>query len=131
MAFMRESERPFVLLRHARGQSTHWDLMLDQGDILATWRLSANPGQFMGSDQSAAISACRIQDHRRAYLDAEGPVSQGRGHIYRVDKGVYACLCERAGGWILHFKGSLLQGTFSLTPQSLATNEWMFQRLDE
>ena len=54
----------------------HWDLMLDTGETLRTWRLEpALPG---------VIRAEPLGNHRRAYLDYEGPVSGNRGSVQRL-----------------------------------------------
>lgn len=57
--------------------------MLERGDVLITWQLSAEPDQ----PASLPILARRIGDHRIAYLTYEGPVSGDRGTVRRVDSG--------------------------------------------
>jgi hypothetical protein len=71
----------FVILEHDH-PCLHWDLMLEAGDVLQTWRL-ANPPE-MGS---SPIEAMALGDHRIAYLDYEGPVSGNRGAVRRWDTG--------------------------------------------
>ena len=70
----------FVILEHDH-PVLHWDFMLEAGDVLRTWRLSAPP------IRGAIVAAERIGDHRRLYLDYEGPVSDGRGNVVRWDAG--------------------------------------------
>ncbi|MFO0838437.1 MAG: hypothetical protein U1D55_07895 [Phycisphaerae bacterium] len=83
----------FVLLEHdTRANaasppdpaSVHWDLMIElaPGAALATWRLSRDPSL---SDE--LIPAERIADHRRDYLEYQGPISGGRGRVRRIDEG--------------------------------------------
>ncbi len=69
---------------HPPASAVHWDFLLEVAgqESLATWRLSENPVATSG-----AIRAERIGDHRRAYLDYEGPISGGRGSVRRVDRG--------------------------------------------
>ena len=62
----------YVVLEHDH-PARHWDLMLEAGDVLRTWRLAAPPG----ADQP--IGATATFEHRLAYLDYEGPISGGRG----------------------------------------------------
>ena len=68
----------FVILEHDH-PVLHWDLMLEAGDVLQTWRL-ANP-----PTPGCAIDATALPDHRLTYLDYEGPVSGnreiGRAHV--------------------------------------------------
>jgi hypothetical protein len=72
----------FVLLEH-HWNGVHWDLMLDAGDALRTWAIDAP------IVRGVALPARALGDHRRAYLDYEGPVSGDRGWVRRVDSGVY------------------------------------------
>src|SRR5262249_39383059 len=73
----------FVVLEHDYPQ-LHWDLMLESGNVLRTWRLAAPPGK------GAAIRAWYLAEHRKMYLDYEGPVSGNRGRVSRWDSGVYS-----------------------------------------
>ncbi len=57
--------------------------MLEQGEVLLTWQLLRDPTDPAGYP----IPARRIGDHRKAYLDYEGPVSGGRGMVTRVEDG--------------------------------------------
>ena len=72
----------FVILTHD-SPVLHWDLMLEQGEILRTWRLAAPPAD------GQVIEAEALADHRRHYLDYEGPVSGGRGNVTRFAAGDY------------------------------------------
>jgi hypothetical protein len=73
----------FVVLEHDH-PVLHWDLMLEAGDVLQTWRLTAAPE--IGSNLNDATA---LDDHRLAYLDYEGPVSGNRGRVRRWDAGVF------------------------------------------
>ncbi|MBL8849859.1 MAG: hypothetical protein JNG89_09250 [Planctomycetaceae bacterium] len=72
----------YVILTHDH-PFPHWDLMLESGDTLATWRLLDKPAP------GRTCRAEQLPDHRVAYLDYEGPVSGGRGVVARWDHGVY------------------------------------------
>ena len=72
----------FVILEHDH-PVLHWDLMLEAGEVLQTWRLAAPPLA------AQPIAAMAVQDHRRLYLDYEGPVSGNRGTVRRWDHGVF------------------------------------------
>ena len=73
----------FVILTHDH-PFPHWDLMLESGDRLRTWRLLAEPAPDF------AVPAERLSDHRLMYLDYEGPVSGDRGHVTRWDAGTFS-----------------------------------------
>ena len=90
----------YVILRHEPtplehagiGASTqrplHWDVMFDVGETLRTWAFSTEPWEASQRGASSC-SATQLADHRRAYLDYEGPVSGNRGTVVRVDSGTY------------------------------------------
>ena len=74
----------FVILEHDH-PVMHWDLMLEAGDVLQTWRLM-QPPESVG----CAIEATALGDHRVMYLDYEGPVSGDRGTVKRWDAGEFS-----------------------------------------
>ncbi|MCS7047501.1 MAG: hypothetical protein NZO58_14185, partial [Gemmataceae bacterium] len=79
----------YVILEHDH-PALHWDFMLERGDVLRTWRLPAPPS-------IGKIAAQALADHRRAYLDYEGPVSGNRGTVRRWDAGTYATITPETG----------------------------------
>jgi hypothetical protein len=97
----------WVLLEHDHPH-LHWDLMLQCGDVLWTWRLEAPPGGAGG-----AVAAQRVADHRPAYLDYEGPVSGNRGSVRRYDRGMFAWV-ERAPDVCVRLEGERLRGELRL-----------------
>jgi hypothetical protein len=99
----------FVILTHDH-PVLHWDLMLDNGDALRTWRLSRPP------DAVENVVAEPLVDHRRAYLDYEGPVSGGRGDVRRWDAGDFVLLEENADRLTLRFNGAKLNGVAIIQP---------------
>jgi hypothetical protein len=121
--------RPYVILRHDLADQTHWDLMLDLGEALATWQLKRDPATLADPAAGEAIPALRIADHRRAYLEYEGPVSNHRGHVTRVDSGTYEVIDHSPCGWIVRLNGTLLAGDFKLSA-TIPDKEGTFGRSD-
>ncbi|MCY2966352.1 MAG: hypothetical protein NT069_22425 [Planctomycetota bacterium] len=80
----------FVVLRHD-WPDLHWDLMLENGATLRTWRLSRPP------DLVGPIEVRAIADHRLAYLTYEGPVSGNRGTVTRHLAGTYELRRDEPG----------------------------------
>ena len=74
----------YVVLRHEGIPDPHFDLMfeLEAGSPLATWRSDSWP-------PPPGRSIRRIGDHRREYLGYEGPVSNDRGSVRRIEAGTY------------------------------------------
>ena len=97
----------FVILEHDHPH-LHWDLMLESGAVLRTWRLDAPPsaGRVVGAADSF--------DHRHHYLDYEGPVSGGRGTVRRWDAGSYEMLSETEGRLEFRAEGERLRGVCRL-----------------
>jgi hypothetical protein len=97
----------FVLLYHDcppnSERKSHWDFMLESGDVLRTWALERLPRdwQTARSRTSAvhpncpllaadnAVTATQLTDHRRDYLELQGPLSGNRGTVVRVAAGTY------------------------------------------
>jgi hypothetical protein len=108
----------FVILEHDH-PSLHWDLMLESGEKLRTWRLIAPPEK-----DNPEIEAEPSFDHRLVYLDYEGPVSGNRGHVHRWDHGIYDVIQEAGGLLLLRFDGTKVQGSASLTQSG---EKWFFR----
>lgn len=100
----------FVILEHDH-PTLHWDLMLESGDALKTWRLPAPPPQ-------SPTTALALGDHRLDYLHYEGPVSGNRGVVKRWDRGTYATVeTETSQDWTIALDGARWQGTLTLVHQ--------------
>lgn len=96
----------FVILEHDHPH-LHWDLMLECGGVLRTWRLPGPPAE-------CPVSAMALGDHRVAYLDYEGPVSGNRGAVKRWDHGAYEALEQTVASWRVRLHGGRWQGEVSL-----------------
>jgi len=105
----------FVILKHDH-PSLHWDLLLEVGDVLRAWRLSAlpTPGQTLTAEPSF--------DHRLLYLDYEGPISGSRGRVVRQDWGTYAFLIQEEDQVRISLHGERRQGVLQLRKE--AANVW-------
>lgn len=105
----------FVILTHTH-PSLHWDLMLESGDSLRTWRLAETPPTQPLSHPikpADVIKAESIADHRLAYLTYEGPVSRNRGRVDRWDAGTYELVAETESTITVKFRGGKLNGVYS------------------
>ncbi len=125
---MGERGAAFVLLRHETPDGVHWDLMLDTGSLLTTWQLSADPTAI--DPEWATIPAKRLPDHRRAYLEYEGPVSRNRGWVTQTDRGTYHLLKDESLSCAVSLSGERLSGRYELRSQEPGSESWLFRRLD-
>ncbi len=118
----------YVILAHSGHGPFHYDLMLESGPSLATWHLRELPGELA---IGAAASAPRLDDHRRAYLTYEGPVSAGRGSVRRVEQGTYERIVSETGRWVVRLAGP--DGTVLLDLRHTGPDDgdWTVRRLSE
>ena len=86
----------FAILHHTGVTTPHYDLMFeaDPGAKLATWRCPIWP-------VIAPAPVERLEDHRRDYLDYQGPVSDDRGRVDRVAGGLFRFESRTDDRWIL------------------------------
>jgi hypothetical protein len=112
----------FVILHHTGYSDEHWDLMLESGDVLLTWRLDRDP-----TDPATAypIAAERIGDHRKLYLDYEGSLSGNRGQVRRIDGGALRWLFSGPDGFGLELNGRKLVGRFAVRVEQ---GRWLLAR---
>jgi hypothetical protein len=107
----------FVLLYHDCPphfeRSSHWDLMLESGDMLRTWALEELPRDWKAAYErtvakypqcralasSNEVAALPLADHRRDFLTFEGELTRDRGHVVRVAAGEYSSLEESPTMW--------------------------------
>ena len=112
--------RRFVVQHHTGYGPEHWDLMLEEDDGLATWRLHRDPATLA----AGPIPATRIADHRTAYLTYEGPVSRERGQVRIVDRGTCAVVSCEAASLTADFGGMLLAGRLVLRCSPADATVW-------
>ena len=111
---MRPSARAFVIQEHQVSPGDlHYDLMIAAGEVLVTFQLDAAP-------RAEGVAGRRSFDHRRRYLDYEGPISRGRGAVRIWDRGQVEDLegDPREARYRLRFLGERLRGEWSLCEQA-------------
>jgi hypothetical protein len=102
----------FVVQRHDRqGQPAHWDLMLEQGDVLKTFRLDRPPVDVL----AGAVPAVAIADHAVRFLTYEGSVNQGLGCVQIAERGTYTTTLQKQESWDMEMDGAILRGRFLLS----------------
>ena len=122
------TDRPdrFVILHHLSPTGEHWDLMLELERDLMTWQLRSQPT----GRGACPIDCVRIQDHRKRYLDYEGPIRGGRGVVTRVDAGRFELLEDKEDTKTIVFAGRVLSGTFCLRRADAGeSSAWTFQAM--
>jgi hypothetical protein len=96
------NERRYVVLHHTGWGEDHYDLLLEVSPDgpLESWRFSEWPPT---ERTLIGINA----PHRRLYLDYEGEVSHGRGHVSRAASGTYTELRENQNRLLVCAPGRL------------------------
>lgn len=112
----------FVVLRHEPGAASdrklHWDLMLEDDSGLRTWALDSEPRS------GASIDATELPEHRKDYLDYEGPVSNDRGFVTRVDHGTYTVIRQSSAELVIEIEGEHLRAAVTLQNRG-ADQRWL------
>jgi hypothetical protein len=96
----------------------HWDLLLEAGDVLRVWRLLAEP------IRGTPIAAEPLPDHRRLYLDYEGPVSDDRGRVARWDAGMFSWERDSPDEIVANVQGGRIVGRVTLRRSAGGSWEW-------
>lgn len=116
----------FALLRHEVpddfGRASHWDLLLEHGDVCWTWALDTLPAGLTAAVGPAAVEARRLADHRQHYLDYQGPVSDNRGRVTRVQAG--ECLWHEASDSTVRVQLTSAAGALELSLVSVDADRW-------
>jgi hypothetical protein len=115
----REYKR-FVIQKHTKGKNTHWDLMLERGSILQTYRLDKAPNEAL----HLAVNAIKIFDHPLKFLTYQGPVNKGRGDVRITESGTYKIVHQAHNQIELDLSGKILKGKFTLT--HIEGDNWQF-----
>jgi bifunctional non-homologous end joining protein LigD len=99
----------FVVQRHEReSQPVHWDLMLETGEVLETFRID-RPIEEWGKEP---IKAEKIFDHPLKFLTYEGSVNKGKGKVTIADRGGYKILSKEENGMRVILDGGILKSKF-------------------
>lgn len=132
----------FVLLYHDCPphfeRPSHWDLMLEAGEMLRTWALPRLPRDWRSWQARTAllrpecaavneenvVDAQQLSDHRLDYLQLEGPLSGDRGSVVRIERGAYSDESEDPGCWQVTLTGSEWNGRVTLRQIKAGSEHW-------
>ncbi|MEW6026407.1 MAG: DNA polymerase ligase N-terminal domain-containing protein [Planctomycetota bacterium] len=93
----------FVIQKHRKRKSVHFDLMLESGSTLKTWSFTSPLKEYKSRFTVQPLK--QLPDHRKAYLSYEGRVSRNRGTVKIWDRGV----CRKIV-WEDDFKAVVVKG---------------------
>jgi hypothetical protein len=109
----------FVIQHHTRDNHSHWDLMFERENHLATWQVSVGPAEWPDNPQNAV----KIQNHRLDYLSYQGPISNNRGRVEIADQGGFDAGEISEIRWVVRLAGKILNGDLEL--QHIGDDRWL------
>lgn len=113
----------FAILHHITPANAekpdHYDLLLEDGDVLKTFTLWSFPSV------GVPMTAIADFDHRMIYLDYEGPISDNRGEVTRADEGTFSWIIRQEDMITVHLAGQQLQGRLILEIQDSSDDSGM------
>jgi hypothetical protein len=131
----------FVLLYHklpsGSARASHCDLMLEAGEVLRTWSIAALPHSWGAlADPSSASSSVSLASsnivvaeelphHRPVYLEYEGPIGDGRGHVSRLEAGTFKTIRQSPQEWVIAISGTQIRGQLSLQYDAETGSNWL------
>lgn len=105
----------FVILQHRTPDGDyHWDIMFQCGESLRTFSAASEQIEEFCKTHHIHEEVRVLPDHREAYLHYEGPVSNNRGEVKRVDEGFFTPLPspgKNPGRSGFQFRGNRISGT--------------------
>jgi hypothetical protein len=119
---VKSEAKKFVIQRHTCGNDIHWDLMLESGNALKTWRINASPEHI----SNEPVNAEKIFDHDLKFLTYEGAVQNSRGKVSIADDGTIETIEETEKIIRLRFNGKILIGEFTL--ELIDQDRWQLLR---
>jgi hypothetical protein len=98
----------------------HWDFLLEDGPSLRTWRLTREP------QPAFVIPAEPLPKHRLTYLDYEGPVERGRGHVMRWDGGPFEWIVDTPAEVKVQLHGARVDGLIVVSRSADGDWSWLW-----
>ena len=100
----------FVIQKHLKRKTHHFDLMIERNGALKTWSLEKLPNAYRSRLSPQSIKL--LPDHRIHYLTWQGKISRGRGIVKIWDKGTYQCVIWRSNLKVIIIRGQKIAGYF-------------------
>ena len=97
----------FAILAHDH-PFPHWDLFLENGPLLRSWRI------LKPLEHGRTVRAEAIGNHRLIYLDYEGTVSGDRGSVSRIDGGTFEWIEDQPRQVVIRIFGTIFVGQLIL-----------------
>ena len=122
----------YAIQRHDASH-LHFDLRLEEDDVLKSWAIPKSPPQEEGIKRLAI----QTEDHPLGYEDFEGTIPEGQygaGKVETWDRGEYVLLEKTSSKRIIEIRGKKLLGRYCLIKLKAKEQEdknWLFFKLKE
>lgn len=117
------SVNSFVIQEHTTPSDSHWDLMLEIGEFLWSWRLYYEPNYLLNEP----LIAEKIHDHPKRFLSYEGPVQNHTATVKIIDSGKYTMVKQSEHEIEFQAFGKILTGEFLL--QHTQDRNWLLSKV--
>jgi len=120
----------YVIQRH-QASHLHWDLRLQEGNVLKSWAVPKEPPAAEGIRRLAV----EVEDHPLDYAGFEGVIPEGEygaGKVEIWDRGTYELLESSPPKRVILIHGRRLQGSYvllKLKPEEAVDRNWLFFKL--
>jgi DNA ligase D-like protein (predicted 3'-phosphoesterase) len=120
----------YVIQKH-QATRLHWDLRLQEGDVLASWAVPKEPP----TEKGVRRLAVQVEDHPLDYASFEGTIPEGEyggGTVEIWDRGTYVPLEKTEAKRVFEIKGKRLAGLhclIKLKPGDAKDRNWLFFKL--
>jgi len=113
--FLASQSLRYAVLHHTQVKNAHYDLLVEltPGGNLACWNADCWP------PEKHPRPITRIADHRRIYLEYQGPISGDRGMVRRIAGG--SCRVHRCGPKLLVIE---LNDNLRIQLEEIAEGDW-------
>jgi DNA ligase D-like protein (predicted 3'-phosphoesterase) len=117
----------YVIQKH-KASHLHWDLRLQEGDVLKSWAVPKEPPV----ETSVKRLAVQVEDHPLDYASFEGTIPAGEygaGTVEIWDRGSYRILESTSSKLWIEISGRRLSGPYvllKLKPGESKDRNWLF-----
>jgi hypothetical protein len=104
------------VIHHHLAEKEHYDFMIEtkENEMLTTWRIALSDLDLL--QKGAEVKAQRIQNHKKFFLDYEGPLSSGKGSIIIFDSGFCKINLKAGNRFECEISGEIFKGIIRITP---------------
>ncbi len=120
--------RPVYVIHEHNATRLHWDLRLEQDNVLKSWALPKLPPQKIGEKRLAV----QVDDHPIEYAMFEGQIPQGNygaGQVKIWDSGTFETIEKEVKKIVVNIKGKKLQGKYCLVHFKPNEKNWLFFKM--